>query len=167
MKVRTQWGARNARLTYRAEGDSLEKVNVRLLARDEVGRFFWEVKYALKLDATQAVTSIVLSPSSHIEMPVWPQYKSQSQPCQDAWNSMWRALHKHEVGHARIFETELSSIASDLENHSTLRGSEGDNYMRRRLAAIEKHQQQFDTQTDHGRSRGVTLMITQACRSKP
>lgn len=167
MKVTVQWAARNALLRYPIQADSLEKVQAVLLAREKPGWFVWSLPYKVKLDSQQRVTSTILSPTSSIHMPTWPQYRSQPQACQDEWDSMWKALKSHEKGHGDLFESALSTMVAYLENQQTMSSSECEDYLKGQYIEIDKRQSRYDTETDHGRSRGVELTISADCRSKP
>jgi len=166
MKVNIRWGGRNAQLKYTVRGDTLEKVQSVLLAREEVGQFVWTLPYKLKFDAQQTITSLALSPASSIRMPTWPQYRLQPQVCQDQWDSMWKALQSHEKGHADLFESALATLVARLENMQTMQVGECETYITDRMKELDKQQRQYDVQTDHGRSRGVELTITEPCRSQ-
>lgn len=166
MKVNLNWGRRNTSATYRVTGADLESVLRSLMARDEWGRFESTLAYKWAGDAQGNVKSVTLEPSFTITMPTWPPYRSQPQSCKDEWDAMWRALRKHEDGHKSLFEQGVATIVRKLESLNQATGSDVDNLMSQSESDIQSEQDKYDTSTDHGRSRGVELTITDQCKAK-
>jgi hypothetical protein len=48
------------------------------------------------------VTAVALDAGYTIEMPVWPGYTKAPESCKAEWDRMWKALDKHEKGHAGL-----------------------------------------------------------------
>jgi predicted secreted Zn-dependent protease len=166
MKVNLNWGRKNTSATYRVTGADLDSVSSSLMARDEWGRFESHLPYKWAGDAQGNVNLVTLEPSFTITMPSWPLYRNQPQPCKDEWDTMWRALHKHEDGHRSLFEEGVATIVRKLESLDQLTRGDLDNLMRQTESDIQSKQNKYDTSTDHGRSRGVELTITEQCKAK-
>lgn len=166
MKVNLNWGRRNTSATYRVRGADLDSVSRSLMARDEWGRFESNLPYKWAGDARGNVESVTLEPTFTITMPSWPLYRNQPQACKDEWDAMWRALREHEDGHRDLFEQGVATIVSKLESLDQATSGEVDNLMKSTRKDIQSEQDKYDTKTDHGRSRGVELTITDQCKAK-
>lgn len=166
MKVNLNWGRKNTSATYRVEGSNLESVSGSLMARDEWGHFESHLPYKWADDGHGNVKSVTLEPSFTILMPSWPHYRNQPQACKDEWDAMWRALRKHEDGHKSLFEQGVAAIVRKLESLDQATQSDLDNLMRQTESDIQSEQNKYDTSTDHGRSRGVELTITEQCKAR-
>ncbi len=166
MKVNLNWGRKNTSATYRVTGADLESVSSSLMARDEAGLFKGRLPYKWAGDAQGNVKWVTLEPSFTITMPSWPLYRNQPQACKDEWNAMWRALREHEDGHRSLFEEGVSTIVRKLQSLDQTTGGDLDNLMRQTISDIQSEQDKYDTSTDHGRSRGVEMTITEQCKAK-
>ncbi len=166
MTVDLHRGAKNSNAKFRVAGVDLEHGYRALSDREEWGEFKGAISYKRKGDAQRNVTSVRIVPTFPIAMPTWPGCRNQPQECKEAWDTMWRALKKHETGHCEIFERGLSRIVGDLETLQDAKGSELDAFMREAMKAIQAEHNKFDRKTDHGSSRGVELLIPDKCRSK-
>ncbi len=166
MKVLLHWGARNTQATYRVEAADLESAAKVLNGREEWGHFAGRFSWKWTGDAKGNATSVRIEPTFTITMPSWPAYREQPQPCKDAWDEMWRALRRHEEGHKELFTDALSGLVDQLEALDAATGREIDDLMEKTESAIQSAQSEYDTKTDHGRSQGVVLTITDQCRTK-
>lgn len=166
MKIDLQWGTRNGGATYRVTGKDLESVEKALSGRAEVGTFASRFGHKWKSDAQGNAVQVTLTPSYTITMPAWTNYRRQPQACKDAWDAMWRALKKHEDAHKQIFTQGVSDVVGKLEALPQAKGSEIDALMKKARKDIQAKQNRFDRETDHGRSRGVELVVSDACKRK-
>jgi len=166
MKVSVNWGARNISATFPVKATDLEGARDFLRKRDEWGLFHGHFDYTWKDDAQNNVYSVSIAPTFTITMPSWAAYRDQPQICKDAWDTMWRALREHEDGHRALFEPGLTSLVSRLEALETLKGHDLDELMKGVKSDMQAEQDKYDTETDHGASKGVELIIAQQCRSK-
>jgi predicted secreted Zn-dependent protease len=165
-KVELNWGAKNSSATYRVAGKNLDDIAKVLSGREKWGKFEGTIKCKWQGDAKGNATLVRLTPAYTITMPVWPGYKAQPQACKDAWDTMWRALKKHEDGHTQIFTQGVSALVSTLEALRNAKGSEIDTLVGKASKAIQAQHDKFDRETDHGRSRGVELVFSDECKSK-
>jgi len=166
MKVELNWGAKNSSAKYRLIAKDLDSVAKELGGREEWGKFDGELGFKWRGDAQGNATLVKLSPAYTITMPVWPHYRKQPQACKDAWDTMWRALKKHEDGHKQIFTHGVTDLVRRLEALRSAKGSEIDTMVVRASKEIQAKHDQFDRETDHGRSRGVELVISDECKPK-
>lgn len=166
IKVELDWGAKTSSATYRVAGKDLDGVAKVLSGREEWGKFEGTIDYKWQGDAKGNATLVRLIPAYTITLPVWPGYRQQPQACKDAWDTMWRALKKHEDGHEQIFTRAVSDLVSKLEALRNAKGSEIDTLMGKASKEIQAKHDKFDHETDHGRSRGVELVLSDECKSK-
>ena len=166
MKVDLQWGAKTTSARFTVNAANLESALKILNGRGEWGLFQGSFTYKWVGDGQQNVTLVRLSPTFTITMPSWPSYKDQPQACKDEWDAMWRALLSHEDGHRAIFEQAISRLVKKIEELQAAKGGEIDQMIAQARDQIQSEHDSFDTSTDHGRSRGVELNITEQCRSK-
>ena len=167
MNILLNWGAKNTGAKYRVKGADLESARKFLSGREEWGLFVGDFSYKWKGDAQSNVSLVRIEPKFTITMPSWPAYRNQPQQCKDEWDTMWRALGKHEDGHRDLFERGISQLLSKLEALEAATGREVDDFMEQARAEIQSEHDAYDTRTDYGKSRGVELSITEQCRSKP
>jgi predicted secreted Zn-dependent protease len=75
------------------------------------------------------------------------------------WDGMYKALEKHEKGHAEIFERGLQKLKAELENL----GEIGLDDLKRRIANAgeqwQKESDEYDNKTEHGKKDGVPLIV--------
>ncbi|MBF0107965.1 MAG: DUF922 domain-containing protein [Magnetococcales bacterium] len=166
LMVNLTWGPRNKNAEFRVDAADLENALRILVGRDEWGLFKGNIQYKWKADANKNVTSVNLMPTYTITMPRWTGYTRQPQECKDAWDIMWRALYEHEDGHRKIFELGTMNLVSGLEEIESQTSVNVDNFLKRKIQDMQNEQDQFDRETDHGRSRGVELTVTDHCRKK-
>lgn len=166
MRVTVSWGAKNTSGKFLVYGTNLKEALRELSARGEWGRFEGRLSHQWKGDARGNALSVTLVPSFTITMPVWRAYPKQPQECKDAWDAMWRALQKHEDGHRAIFENGVLSLTRTLESLTGVTGTVVERLIGEGRAAIQRRHDEFDRETDHGRSRGVELTISEKCGPK-
>lgn len=167
MKLNLNWGKKNTSATYRVEGADLEAAANSMNGREEWGLFESHLPYKWDSDAQGNATSVTLQPTFTITMPSWPAYRDQPQQCQDQWDAMWRALRKHEGGHSDLFEKGVAKVVRKLESLEPTTGADVDKLMTQTESDLQSEQNSYDTRTDHGKSQGVELTITQQCKAKP
>ena len=166
IKVELNWGARNSSATYRVAGNDLDGVAKVLGGREEWGKFEGTIDYKWQGDAEGHAKRVRLTPAYTLTMPSWPGYRKQPRTCKDAWDTMWRALKKHEDGHKQIFTRGVSDLVSKLEALRNAKGSEIDTLIGKTSKQIQAEHDKYDRETDHGRSRGVELVLSDECKSK-
>ena len=166
MKLDVNWGARNSNAKYRLAGKDLGSVAKELGGRDEWGKFDGKLGLKWRGDAQGNATRVRISPAYTITLPTWPQYRKQPQSCKDAWDTMLRALKKHEDGHKQIFTQGVTELVRKLEALRETKGSEVEALLARVNEDIQAKHDRFDRETDHGRSRGVELVISGECKPK-
>lgn len=160
MKVQASWGPKDTSGNYTLQAKDLEQALAELNQRKEWGEFTWRMDY--RWDGNTPI----LEPSFKIIMPKWPAYADQKQTCKDAWDSMWKALSKHEDGHREILEKLFSKLVADLEALPDSEAKKADGLIAATLKSMKADQVTYDTQTDHGKSRGVELVVAPECRTQ-
>lgn len=166
MKTRLNWGAKNSASRFKIKAADLEAAVNALNAHGEWGSFDGSFTYKRKADAQGNPVSVSLAPTYTIKMPSWSSYGKQPQACKDAWDAMWKALYEHEDAHREFFEQGISQLVKDLEALESPTADAIDNLMESARDSIQSKHDEYDRQTDHGRSRGVEVVIAEECRSK-
>lgn len=166
MKVDVSWGRRNTNATYHLRAPDLEAALKALKTLPEWGEFAGHSSAKWRQNAQGEVTAVTLEPTFSIKMPSWGAYKKQPQECKDAWDAMFNALRKHEDGHRELFEELVRSLVTKLEALETATPDQIKDMLATTEHDVQDRSDKYDTETDHGVSQGVTLDITEACRSK-
>jgi predicted secreted Zn-dependent protease len=166
LKVYLNWGPKNRNAKFRVKANDLESAIAVLSGREEWGKFDSSCPYKWKDGRNGNVASITLTPTFTITMPNWPGYRNQPQKCKDEWDAMWKALYRHENGHRVRFENGISKLVNKLEAMESLKTNEVDAVMSQAKKRMQDRQDEFDRETDHGRSRGVEVTLTERCRKK-
>jgi predicted secreted Zn-dependent protease len=139
---------------YDVSGTTLAEVGD-LLDPTEWGRC--NVRYTYSYSATNGrVTSVTLTVNITIRMPRWSGqgYQNASPAARAEWNRMVAALGAHENQHAGIGRTWAPTIRSRL-----LSAAEADlnSTLTQGISDAQVDQDQFDSDTDHGQTQGVSL----------
>ena len=167
MTVTVNWGPRITDAKYTVPGADLESADKFISGREEAGSFDYDFPASsFKRDSGGNVTSFTFTPSFKLTMPTWPAYRKQPQECKDAWDDMWRAVEKHELEHRRIFEQGFAKLVRELEQTPHMPFEDLKTSLCKAKAALQKQHDDFDTETDHGRSRGSELIIPEKCKAK-
>ncbi len=168
MKVVVNWGAKNTSAKYEVVARDLEGSLQFLMQRgDEWGSFLGDFQYRWSADGAGRVQTVTLSPTYTITMPNWRGYRRIAQECQNEWDTMWRALERHEDGHRAIFDQGITTLVSDLNALTSATGSQIDARMQQARSDIQDAHDAYDTRTDHGKSQGVELFIPEKCKRNP
>lgn len=139
---------------YNLAGDTLADVYV-LLDPDEWGRC--TVNYAVSYTASEGVvTAANIVVTDSYRMPRWQGrgYNRASRAAKAEWQRMMTALWTHEHGHRDIGRREAATIQAGLVGQN-----EGDFATRlaELQAAAQALQDDYDVQTQHGQTQGVSL----------
>ena len=145
--------------TFKVGGKTLQD------AKNQLGPLEWghfqpiAGKVNHKLDENKKVVSVEIVGGHTIEMPVWTGYTKAPQVCQAEWDRMWKALEKHEQGHALIYAEGVLKLEFTLSGiaEGTITVAELSTHLGNAMAKMEQAQDKFETDTDKGRKRGVVL----------
>jgi len=155
--VIVNWGPRGSRSSFKISGKTLTQVRRNLDARGEWGKCDWSFTWKTSMSASGTVSRVRLTPQWTVLMPAWTEYRRAKARKQESWDQMWKALLKHENGHGDVFERGFSKLERDLAALESPSSSDVDQVAQRAQQDIDKAQRSYDTETDHGRSRGVEL----------
>lgn len=159
MKLEVNWGVKVNHSTFTVKGNDIKSVVKSLNARGEWGKFKGNIKYKY-WDDKGKVTKVRLIPSYKVMMPSWPKYRNQSQAVKDNWDSMYKALLKHENKHKDIFTNGLNKLKTDIEELSEITVNNLKSMLNTDISAIQKKHDAFDKKTEYGAARGVELTVT-------
>ena len=101
--------------------------------------------------------SIAAKPT--ITMPQWAEARKLKGDDKKSWNSMLRALAKHEAHHHKIFETDAKKFKKDTEAVGDFPKGETAGKMTAFFTASQKNQDSYDARTNHGEKEGVKLPV--------
>lgn len=144
--------------TFSVDGKTLQE------AKNKLGPLEWghfqpiagSVKATTKAGK---VVSVELIGGYRIEMPVWSGYTGSPSVCKAEWDRMWKALETHEQAHAALYMEGIFKLRDKLESipPGTIDDKQLDKLLRDAMADMEQNQDVFETNSDRGRKRGVTL----------
>ena len=100
---------------------------------------------------------ITITAKPTIAMPQWPGASKLKGNDKKAWNSMMRALAKHEAHHHKIFETDAKKFKKETEAAGDIPKGETAGKMTAFFTASQTNQDKYDTRTNHGEKEGVKL----------
>jgi predicted secreted Zn-dependent protease len=161
MNIEVHWGERNANGRFAVQARDTRSLIRALNAHGEWGRFTGRLNYAISSTGRGVIRKVRLSPSYRIVMPVWRNYRDQPQNVRDDWDQMYRALRAHEDGHRQIFEREVTRLEKELRSLNRNRTADVERRIAEALAVLQRLQDEFDRETEHGAARGVELTIPQ------
>jgi predicted secreted Zn-dependent protease len=157
MKTQLRISKKNG--TYTVGGETLQEAKNKL-GSGEWGHFHPIAgKVNPKLDKSKKVVSVEIVGGHSIEMPVWTGYKKAPKVCQETWDRMWKALEKHELDHGMVYQEALVKFEITLSGiaEGTIGVDELSKLVAKAMAVMEQMQDKFESDTDHGRNRGVVL----------
>ena len=159
MKVEVSWDKKTNNAKFKVAGNYIRSAVNYLNSRSEWGSFIGNIKYRYWENAGKIVYKARLIPSYVITMPNWPAYRNQTQKIRDCWDTMYKALKKHEWGHREIFQQGLNKLIQDLQNLSNPTLNDLESLFNESVKTIQKKQDYYDTKTEHGAARGVEITI--------
>lgn len=118
MKVQVHWDKKINNAKFNVPGKDIKSAVDFLNARGQWGNFNGNIKYKCWGNTGKVVYKVRLIPSYVITMPNWPAYRNQTQKIKDSWDTMYKALKKHEGGHREIFQQGLNKLIQDIQNLS-------------------------------------------------
>ena len=164
MDVHVDWTKK--RTTFKVKGKTLLAVKKNLGPEAKWGRFDpMDLSSKLTLDKDKMVTDVKLFAGYTIAMPVWTDYTKAPARCKAEWDRMWKALEKHELGHAGFLVegVVMLQLAIQEKEPGTISKEAFDALRDEHAVDLEKADKEFEIETDHGRKRGVTLDIPDEC----
>ena len=140
--------------TYSVSGTLLEAANT-LAARTEAGSVtsqFSDIYYETSDAGIVRIASITVSET--INLPTWSGYASGSTEEKAEWDRFRAALAAHEDRHVAIDRQHFTNIHRLLVGKTQTRADE---IITEKETAATTANDEFDTQTDHGRNAGTTI----------
>lgn len=133
-------------------GETLADVAA-LLPDDEWGRCEWDFVHTFE-STNGTITRVDVTLTRAIWMPRWVERDQASAAERAEWDRMVRNLRTHENGHATRARTWAPRLKQRMLNHPE---SEEATIKETFLADHQREQDQYDTDTQHGRTQGVSL----------
>lgn len=145
-------------VAYKVKGKDYTEAANFLLSKPFTACYKANPNYSHKhKDGNTHQISITAKPT--ITMPQWPganKLKGDEKKC---WNSMMRALAKHEAHHHKIFETDAKKFKKNTEAAGDFPKGEMASKMTEFFTASQTNQDKYDTSTKHGEKEGVKLPV--------
>lgn len=105
------------------------------------------------------IDSVKVSASPVVLMPSWAGYGKATKDEKKSWDTMWKALKKHEDNHHVIFSDAADEWKKDIEKGGELSKKDFDQAWKDFNTETQKKQDKYDDRTDHGAKEGVILNI--------
>jgi hypothetical protein len=140
--------------TYSVGGTLLEAANT-LAARTEAGSVtsqFSDIYYETSDAGIVRIANITVSET--VNLPTWSGYASGSTAEKAEWDRFRAALATHEDRHVAIDRQHFTNIHRQLVGRTQTRADE---IITEKETAATTANNEFDTQTDHGRNAGTTI----------
>jgi predicted secreted Zn-dependent protease len=140
--------------TYSVSGTLLAAANA-LAARSEAGSVtsqFSDISYATTAAGRVTVANITVTET--VLLPTWSGYASATAAEKAEWDRFHAALSAHEARHVAIDRQHYTNIHAQLIGKTQARADE---IIDEAETASTAANNEFDTQTDHGRNAGTTI----------
>jgi hypothetical protein len=124
-----------------------------LLPEDEWGRCEWDFTHSFE-STEGTITRVDVTLTRRIVMPRWVERDQAPAAERAEWDRMVRNLRTHENGHATRARTWAPRLKQRMLNQPE---SEEANIKETFLTDHQAEQDQYDTDTHHGQTQGVTL----------
>ncbi len=99
-----------------------------------------------------AITAVVFS-----RLPHWTQLSKQPKAVQTEWNRMLTALRGHENHHVTIAQSHLNGLPAALNG---IHEDDLKTTWQEQMDSLQGAQDQYDTDTTHGQTEGVSLDLS-------
>lgn len=141
---------------YDVSGTTLEEVHAQL-DPTEWGRCTYHYDYSY--DTTNGrVTRVDITLRLTIRLPSWQEGRDQASPeARAEWDRMMAALRAHEERHAEIAREWAPRFKQRILG---VRGGNATARYNQVKAQVDQRQAQYDTQTTHGQTEGVSLDLS-------
>jgi len=103
------------------------------------------------------ITEITVHSKPTIAFPKWAQASKLKGEEKKHWDAMIKALHTHEDGHVKIFDTDAKAFKKEQEKAGGFPKGDIGRVMNEFFAACQKNQDAYDKRTNHGIKQGVVL----------
>jgi predicted secreted Zn-dependent protease len=154
-------------------GVRLDDATLRDLVRNRSGQELGHTTFSITWngpppDAAGRFTSLDVTFTLRIEMPVWASYPRRPEAEKREWDRFYRALLWHEQGHVAIIKRAAQTtyqrlLAATKDTINNVAGQETQRIHRANAA--------YDSQTDHGRRQnsphGTTIIVVPQMTNAP
>ncbi|MGO9255071.1 MAG: DUF922 domain-containing protein [Bryobacteraceae bacterium] len=147
--------------TYAVPGNTYEEMfkffEKKNAAKEEWGKFHPEIPHLSFKPTKDPITEVTLEVGYTIVMPSWSKASSIGQKEKAAWDTMMKALQRHEEQHRTIFEFEAEAFGTDLSFETDLSQKKLSDMFKKFPGDVRKAQQAYDSKTANGKNEGVFL----------
>lgn len=142
---------------YILKAKTYDGVRAEFDRRTHSGCYHANPGHSYKTDADDVVISISMTCSPTIEMPNWPHAKKLKGKEKKNWDSMIKALKKHEAEHHTIYLKDTKVFKAKLKTAGNFPEADFATKMSEFYSSAQTHQEEFDVKTNHGGKTGVKL----------
>ena len=144
------------RRTYAVGGDTLKEVARRLNRRASWGLTVGKPTFAVKT-CEGRVFSVTITVAITVDLPRWTKLAQAGPNSRAEWQRMLEALRGHENNHVRIVRRHFDEdLAKSMLNRT--KGQAGQRF-NTAVANSKDASEQYDADTDYGRTEGVYLDV--------
>jgi predicted secreted Zn-dependent protease len=147
-----------SRKNWTVKGKGIEEVFANLKKHGFWGRYRSVPSYKAS-DERVIYSTVKISARQVITMPSWSGYGKADKEAKKSWDTMYKALLKHEAQHGEIFEAAVQELKSQIEAGEDLDKKQIDEACDAFTTDVQKQQDKYDSSTKHGTSEGVILNI--------
>jgi predicted secreted Zn-dependent protease len=144
--------------SWTVKGKNLEEVFDNLNKNAFWGRYRSNHKYKSSGKGDK-IDTVTLESGPVITMPAWGGYSKATKDEKKSWDTMFKALQKHENNHHDIFVKAAEDFKKEMERGGDLTEREVERAWSAFDSATQKLQDKYDSTTDHGKKEGVILDI--------
>jgi predicted secreted Zn-dependent protease len=145
--------------SYAVKGKTLKEAveDMEKIHGEETGKCEWSPNLQYEYDENGTITKAKVEVETTITMPKWPGAKKLSKPAMAEWSRFYKALKKHEKGHADIVRKKLKGLGAKLVGKSK---KDAEAAYKKALEDLQKASDAYDAITDHGYKQGTVIDVS-------
>ncbi|MEM8578898.1 MAG: DUF922 domain-containing protein [Pseudomonadota bacterium] len=144
--------------TYTVKGTDAPAVVKALNKSGEWGKYRPHFDFSASGKTKTAIDTVKVFAKPVITLPKWANYRKITKG-QNSWDTMFKALKKHEENHHAIFDAAAKGFKAALERGGDLEPKQFSQAWASFEAEVEKAQKAYDRRTKHGQTEGVILNV--------
>jgi len=157
MKVTLKY-SKPASQKWTAKGKTMDDLLKNLNKHGWWGRYRAQPSYSYK-EKNGTVSGFTLKAKPIVIMPAWSDYSKATKDQKKSWDTMWKALKKHEDNHHVIFDTAAKAWKKAMDKAGDVDAKEAKSKWDAFIKDTQGKQDAYDKKTGHGEKEGVILKI--------
>lgn len=146
-------------INYKVKGKDYTEAAIFLLDKPFSACYEANPTFAFKKDKSGNTSQITITAKPTITMPQWAGASKLKGDEKKWWNSMLKALAKHEDGHHKIFADDTKKFQKATEADGDFPHKDTAGKMKTFFTESQGNQDKYDKSTRHGEKDGVTLPV--------